>query len=276
MEGTNNLCLHTLRADCNAHRRQLRHARRSALPPHAPCRLQQILVENQAGIKRFASTRSVQIATALENDSGALLFFASTRSVQIATRNANGGIQSYRLCLHTLRADCNKMQRGRETNHLLCLHTLRADCNATVFLIMSLYATIFASTRSVQIATHIASIPNVQGYFFASTRSVQIATAQFLRSATVPVPLPPHAPCRLQRGGLDCSWSVKSLPPHAPCRLQRRERPKTATKKELCLHTLRADCNGADVLKAIEIVDLCLHTLRADCNTCYSMWQSAT
>ena len=33
----------------------------------------------------------------------------------------------------------------------------------------------------------------------------------------------------------------------------------------LCLHTLRADCN-LGVLLAHETQELCLHTLRADCN----------
>ena len=101
------LCLHTLRADCNlscSHRVTLRtslppHApcrlqqfrrrlsvQKSTLPPHAPCRLQPARLRMNLSRWSFASTRSVQIATRMS--AGFLLFFvgfASTRSVQIAT-----------------------------------------------------------------------------------------------------------------------------------------------------------------------------------------------
>ena len=55
----------------------------------------------------------------------------------------------------------------------LCLHTPRADCNVNLF--QHQRNLVFASTRSVQIATpskrvDVADVP------FASTRSVQIAT----------------------------------------------------------------------------------------------------
>ena len=58
------LCLHTLRADCNGDFIHL-HAACCALPPHAPCRLQRTRrLRYWSGTSCFASTRSVQIATA--------------------------------------------------------------------------------------------------------------------------------------------------------------------------------------------------------------------
>ena len=59
------------------------------------------------------------------------------------------------------------------------------------------------------------------------------------------VPLPPHAPCRLQPRGLSFRpRRLHSLPPHAPCRLQPSSTRRTCANTGLCLHTLRADCNG--------------------------------
>ena len=78
------LCLHTLRADCNADNREIA-AMRAALPPHAPCRLQPGAVRALCSRNSFASTRSVQIATAHIPQHCRYLGFASTRSVQIAT-----------------------------------------------------------------------------------------------------------------------------------------------------------------------------------------------
>ena len=57
------------------------------------------------------------------------------------------------LCLHTLRADCNRHRPEMLCiGFCLCLHTLRADCN-DVFKEDADANYIFASTRSVQIAT---------------------------------------------------------------------------------------------------------------------------
>ena len=56
------LCLHTLRADCNAAATRRNHFRRS-LPPHAPRRLQRLAIVPPPYVKAFASTRSAQIAT---------------------------------------------------------------------------------------------------------------------------------------------------------------------------------------------------------------------
>ena len=125
-----------------------------SLPPHAPCRLQPLCRETQQSAIVFASTRSVQIATWLSCAAVATCGgFASTRSVQIATSLTIQTARPDALCLHTLRADCNHYRpRARTRPHPLCLHTLRADCN-----IRCSYATgvekLFASTRSVQIAT---------------------------------------------------------------------------------------------------------------------------
>ena len=81
---TGALCLHTLRADCNGNARANGVAI-SALPPHAPCRLQ----------------HNVTMILPLSQP------FASTRSVQIATPALYTAIVKAFLCLHTLRADCN-------------------------------------------------------------------------------------------------------------------------------------------------------------------------
>ena len=77
--------------------------------------------------------------------------------------------------------------------------------------------------------------------------------------------MPPHAPCRLQRGKEKCNEISASLPPHAPCRLQRFINSTDEIEVHLCLHTLRADCNGKEYRKPASH-NLCLHTLRADCN----------
>ena len=79
------LCLHTLRADCN-NPANFHRCFPCALPPHAPCRLQPNRTERNIIQTCFASTRSVQIATAASSS------FSAASS----------------LCLHTLRADCNQ------------------------------------------------------------------------------------------------------------------------------------------------------------------------
>ena len=55
--------------------------------------------------------------------------FASTRSVQIATSSCVRRWNCNKLCLHTLRADCNTMKSNEWIAVFLCLHTLHADCN---------------------------------------------------------------------------------------------------------------------------------------------------
>ena len=126
------LCLHTLRADCNAPLTPLRVA--------LPC---------------FASTRSVQIATfpfspavrcwflclhTLRADCN-LRHFLHVAGVQALPPHAPCRLQHatppfflsrISLCLHTLRADCNAVAHGWSHGRKLCLHTLRADCNQYV------------------------------------------------------------------------------------------------------------------------------------------------
>ena len=326
------LCLHTLRADCN-HALSGRASYFATLPPHAPCRLQPAAYDRMEAEVVFASTRSVQIATRqearrsgaphslpphapcrLQHDNAdprlAAEFFASTRSVQIATDRAEGIVARRRLCLHTLRADCNAAQpkpqpkpvqpfastrsvqiathltEKKEESAILCLHTLRADCNAAADRMRSMIGS-FASTRSVQIATgrklvvqarlilclhtlradcnysRTASPPLWQP--FASTRSVQIATLFGLPSrsgwrfaSTRSVQIATH-----QQGERPKIYAP--LPPHAPCRLQLLVRLGVMDALQLCLHTLRADCNSCSPPCSYRM-RLCLHTLRADCN----------
>ena len=100
------LCLHTLRADCNTaagNPLQLYHT----LPPHAPCRLQPHM--------RY---------TCLKKDS--LPPHAPCRLQRVL--RAAGSTEAF-LCLHTLRADCNSTTSSPSKSMRLCLHTLRADCN---------------------------------------------------------------------------------------------------------------------------------------------------
>ena len=100
----------------------------------------------------------------------------------------------------------------------LCLHTLRADCNGLSIVRMKLKCT-FASTRPVQIATKKCN-QDAQDKSFASTRPVQIATPIPLDMAD-DIELCLHTP----RADCNCTTPSKptparSLPPHAPCRLQ--------------------------------------------------------
>ena len=191
------LCLHTLRADCNSSPDESRERNR----PFASTRSVQIATRTPTGwrgLSNFASTRSVQIATTPALYGYEIEAFASTRSVQIATRMPPPRRPPRRLCLHTLRADCNaQLSQQHPLAAVLCLHTLRADCNIALTG-MRRGEVVFASTRSVQIATlpqrsagiliplclhtlradcngfqNIGTIPYM---IFASTRSVQIAT----------------------------------------------------------------------------------------------------
>ena len=147
-----------------------------------------------------------------------------------------------KLCLHTPRADCNPQYVDVVyTYTALCLHTPRADCNARCA-DLGLCCS-FASTRPVQIATR-RSVRTAPNLVFASTRPVQIATLHAAASELGCTPLPPHAPCRLQRQLATELGNVETL----------------------CLHTPRADCNGSGCAHHEESM-LCLHTPRADCNT---------
>ena len=171
------LCLHTLRADCNSSPDESRERNR----PFASTRSVQIATRTPTGwrgLSNFASTRSVQIATTPALYGYEIEAFASTRSVQIATRMPPPRRPPRRLCLHTLRADCNaQLSQQHPLAAVLCLHTLRADCN----------------------------------------------TGKLLPNTAYNGPLPPHAPCRLQRITNVTRLTLRTLPPHAPCRLQRQK-----------------------------------------------------
>ena len=169
------LCLHTLRADCNSiggfsgnHLQDLHQ--------HAQCRLQHRRNMTPRECKFFASTRSVQIATTRLSMMRGCIPFASTRSVQIATATTRPTRPTARfLCLHTLRADCNAAPSAASIGSSpLPPH---APCRLQRLSVAQLIVdSVFASTRSVQIATQLAVLAFRVGVF-ASTRSVQIATA---------------------------------------------------------------------------------------------------
>ena len=77
--------------------------------------------------------------------------------------------------------------------------------------------------------------------------------------------LPPHAPCRLQPLP---GTTMRHLPNFASTRSVQIATKWTRTRafyRDLCLHTLRADCNARKELFEQHMM-LCLHTLRADCN----------
>ena len=214
----NNLCLHTLRADCNADGKEL-FVCCDALPPHAPCRLQHAVISRLCAISALpphAPCRLQLQSLGIIGTAYALPPHAPCR-LQQAAEGRDGIVIT--LCLHTLRADCNIWEQFPFTNfHALPPH---APC------------------RLQQCHTM------AQADFddFASTRSVQIAT----KSSAI------------------LTWYATALPPHAPCRLQRLAHLSTRSDDCLCLHTLRADCNlcapGDN-----RACGLCLHTLRADCN----------
>ena len=167
----------------------------------------------------FASTRLVQIATLSCTSWGGKAIFASTRPVQIAT----------------------SFRTFSSPTDSLCLHTLRADCNCACFSRLILFSR------------------------FASTRSVQIATGGRPRKKRSTPPLPPHTPCRLQRWKCRADAAVPALPPHAPCRLQRISTWECWT---FCSFASTRSVQIATPLLESLIIDnpLCLHTLRADCN----------
>ena len=101
---------------------------------------------------------------------------------------------------------------------------------------------------------------------FASTRSVQIATPGAVYSYRQSISLPPHAPCRLQ------PHHVLNREPSSDFASTRSVQIATGAAwispnlSHLCLHTLRADCNGDLLMADADVEELCLHTLRADCN----------
>ena len=153
------------------------------------------------------------------------------------------------LCLHTLRADCNRNRPERQpsSNPLpphapcrlqplaasaysihsqLCLHTLRADCNLFVR----------------------------HGVVFRLILCLHTLRADCNKA-------------RAQR------WNRFVLCLHtlrADC--NRRAIQNFHQGRKLCLHTLRADCNETLTMARMKHRALCLHTLRADCNDLHEQW----
>ena len=197
--GAGQLCLHTLRADCNIQR----HAiiwRWTTLPPHAPCRLQQ---HPSCGIRLVETALPPHAPCRLQRGLNGRMVetenFASTRSVQIATpRTERGNVWAFSLPPHApcrLQPYVTTQQEIRETfastrsvqiatsansTHQKQKNSLppHAPCRLQQGLTLkAVRKEIFASTRSVQIAT-LQMVDNIGNKYFASTRSVQIATSQ--------------------------------------------------------------------------------------------------
>ena len=213
--------------------------------------------------------------------------FASTRSAQIATLAAREEYKKQELCLHTLRADCNRCKRltAQSTAPLpphapRRLQHLRQHPKGGV--------TIFASTRSAQIATRLIQHPERRPQLCLHTLRADCNNAARLHRRQG-APLPPHAPRRLQRKEVNIYGAVyQPLPPHAPRRLQLRSSRAFFRAVSLPPHAPRrlqltvrgaidevydfASTRSAQIATSATAVrrtgrcDLCLHTLRADCN----------
>ena len=214
------LCLHTPRADCNCTTPSKPTPARS-LPPHAPCRLQPMRKSPVARTLTFASTRPVQIATAIALvKSHKRQDFASTRPVQIATRRRSHPL--YSACFASTRpvqiATIRKFKRNIDM--CLCLHTPRADCNAFTKLAYKNLGH-FASTRPVQIATEInLDAVRIIALCLHTPRADCNTEAMIAYQSGIRLCL--HTP------RADCNASPLS----------------SSILRMLCLHTPRADCNG--------------------------------
>ena len=216
------LCLHTLRADCNRNRPE-RQPSSNPLPPHAPCRLQPLA----------ASAYSIHSQLCLHTLRADCNLFVR-----------HGVVFRLILCLHTLRADCNKARAQRWNRFVLCLHTLRADCNRRAI-------QNFHQGRKLCLHTLRADCNETLTMARMKHRALCLHTLRadcnIQRHAIIWrwTTLPPHAPCRLQQHP-SCGIRLveTALPPHAPCRLQRPGQKEVMYGLFLCLHTLRADCNG--------------------------------
>ncbi len=79
------------------------------------------------------------------------------------------------LCLHTPRADCNQKMQSRCARQVLCLHTPRADCNISPCVVKG---------KEYRLCLH---TPRAD------------CNEKRPRLSACSMPLPPHAPCRLQR-----------------------------------------------------------------------------
>ena len=130
--------------------------------------------------------------------------------------------QSVQLCLHTLRADCNGLVVAQNAVVDVFASTRSVQIATQCTLIITLPAESFASTRSVQIATR-AALRRTASASFASTRSVQIATSaaqNHLSAACFASTRSVQIATKLLH---NASSFTQALPPHAPCRLQRQK-----------------------------------------------------
>ena len=173
------LCLHTLRADCNCTAcRQAIAA--GTLPPHAPCRLQRTIIPSPPRRYPLPPHAPCRLQRRWMQKYNATSNFASTRSVQIATKQLlTLGQTALTLPPH---APC-RLQHSPHVERCAPSHfaSTRSVQIATALRINPAYNwSCFASTRSVQIATmQYTKLPSAS--VFASTRSVQIATAEMHR-----------------------------------------------------------------------------------------------
>ena len=173
---------HTSRADCNTRLRQHRTSTLS-LPPHAPCRLQHSSRNSTLWEVCFASTRSVQIATGKERRESV------SHNLCLHTLRADCNCASTKRCASSIalppHAPCRLQPRrgaGTQESNLLCLHTLRADCNRENGggTLMTDPLPPHAPCRLQRNGEHAVGGTLI----FASTRSVQIATL-FVRHGVV-------------------------------------------------------------------------------------------
>ena len=146
------------------------------------------------------------------------------------------------LCLHTPRADCNQKMQSRCARQVLCLHTPRADCNISPCVVKG---------KEYRLCLH---TPRAD------------CNEKRPRLSACSMPLPPHAPCRLQRRFRSIWLTTSSFASTRPVQIATVRRHQSLPRQGLCLHTPRADCNRDCAGEKSQKARLCLHTPRADCN----------
>ena len=210
--------------------------------PHAPCRLQRDLIISSSSSDLCLHTPRADCNSCFDVDRFPIHSLPPHAPCRLQHWRRQIRTVRIALCLHTPRADCNcGLVTGRT---LPCSLPPHAPCRLQrQHYDRTRYHLLFASTRSVQIATRKA-VSMLCFLRFASTRSVQIATGLC-------------ADCHQKRAlclhtlRADCNNPNNrralhpcTLPPHAPCRLQLQNFINQFCRC-LCLHTLRADCNWA-------------------------------
>ena len=109
----------------------------------------------------------------------------------------------------------------------------------------------FASTRSVQIATpHRGRRGKLVMLCLHTLRADCNPRSQF-RPGSLPEPLPPHAPCRLQPETINCYCMIMPFASTRSVQIATKATPSIIAPPALCLHTLRADCNCRNAQNAI-------------------------